>query len=210
MKALNVDEIVKAAMARWPHVPACHGWLALDRRGRWRMRDLHAQQAGLPGEPILHAALTAFINRNYLRMDDGSWAFQNGPQRVYVDLENTPLVLHHDPALKAWVSHHGQAIDAVRAALCDESGHLYLDTPAGLGEVCDRDLGVVLAQLIDASGQPAQPESPEALMNLRWRAELPRGATVCLSIAPVQRAELPARFGYVRTPRGTDASSLRV
>ncbi|MCD6666313.1 MAG: DUF2946 family protein, partial [Hydrogenophaga sp.] len=28
-----MDEIVKAAMAKWPQVPACYGWLGLDARG---------------------------------------------------------------------------------------------------------------------------------------------------------------------------------
>ena len=27
-----MDEIVKAALKKWPNVPHCHGWLALDAR----------------------------------------------------------------------------------------------------------------------------------------------------------------------------------
>ena len=34
-----MDEIVKKAMAKWPNVPACSGWLGLDARGQWYMRD---------------------------------------------------------------------------------------------------------------------------------------------------------------------------
>jgi len=34
-----MDEIVKQALAKWPNVPHCTGWLLLDRRGQWRMRD---------------------------------------------------------------------------------------------------------------------------------------------------------------------------
>jgi hypothetical protein len=30
-----MDDIVKQAMAKWPNVPACHGWLGLDARGHW-------------------------------------------------------------------------------------------------------------------------------------------------------------------------------
>jgi hypothetical protein len=33
-----------------PEVPACYGWLSLDRRGRWRLR----------GETVTHAGLKAF------------------------------------------------------------------------------------------------------------------------------------------------------
>ena len=32
-------------LAKWPNVPHCTGWLLLDRRGNWRMRDDAAQAA---------------------------------------------------------------------------------------------------------------------------------------------------------------------
>ena len=41
-----MDEIVKAALRKWPNVPACRGWLALDARGDWYMRDDATQAAG--------------------------------------------------------------------------------------------------------------------------------------------------------------------
>lgn len=34
-----MDDIVKQALAKWPNVPDCYGWLGLDARGRWFMRD---------------------------------------------------------------------------------------------------------------------------------------------------------------------------
>src|SRR4051812_24772524 len=88
-----MDDIVKQALARWPNVPACTGWLMLDRRGQWRMRDEAAQASGSPGTPIRHEALLGFINRNYERDERGQWFFQNGPQRVYVELGYTPWVV---------------------------------------------------------------------------------------------------------------------
>ena len=60
-----MDDIVKQALAKWPNVPSCTGWLMLDRRGNWRMRDEAAQASGSPGVPIRHEALLGFINRNY-------------------------------------------------------------------------------------------------------------------------------------------------
>ena len=39
-----MDDIVKQAMAKWPNVPACSGWLGLDARGNWWLRDAAAQQ----------------------------------------------------------------------------------------------------------------------------------------------------------------------
>ena len=35
----RMDDIVKQAMAKWPNVPACWGWLGLDARGNWWLRD---------------------------------------------------------------------------------------------------------------------------------------------------------------------------
>ena len=67
-----MDEVVKQAMARWPNVPNCFGWLALDRRGQWRMRNEFAQQHGLSGDPIRHEALIGFIERNYTHDGHGA------------------------------------------------------------------------------------------------------------------------------------------
>ena len=41
-----MDDIVKQAMAKWPTVPDCYGWLGLDARGNWYMRDDRAQACG--------------------------------------------------------------------------------------------------------------------------------------------------------------------
>ena len=78
-----MDDSVLRAMAKWPNVPAVYGWLALDRRGRWLLRD----------EPIANRAAVRFIDRNYGVDDGGRWYFQNGPQRVFVRLDYTPWVL---------------------------------------------------------------------------------------------------------------------
>ena len=34
-----MDDMVLAALKKWPNVPACRGWLGLDARGQWWMRD---------------------------------------------------------------------------------------------------------------------------------------------------------------------------
>ena len=93
-----MDDIVRQAMAKWPNVPHCYGWLALDARGAWRMRDERAQHLGLPGDKLVNAALVGFINRNYARDERGCWYFQNGPQRVYLQLEATPFVARNESA----------------------------------------------------------------------------------------------------------------
>jgi hypothetical protein len=32
---------------KWPEVPACYGWLSLDRRGYWRLKEHVISRAGL-------------------------------------------------------------------------------------------------------------------------------------------------------------------
>ena len=85
-----MDDIVKQALAKWPNVPDCYGWLGLDARGRWFMRDDAAQAAGdFPqsrGSWLRHEKLIDFIGRNYESDGERRWIFQNGPKRMYVEL----------------------------------------------------------------------------------------------------------------------------
>ena len=48
-----MDEQVLRSLIKWPNVPDCFGWLALDRRGQWRMVDEFAQQNQLSGLKFL-------------------------------------------------------------------------------------------------------------------------------------------------------------
>ena len=65
-----MDAIVAAALKKWPNVPHCYGWLALDARGDWYMRDdrIQARRAvsrRCKGSRIEHEKLREFIARNY-------------------------------------------------------------------------------------------------------------------------------------------------
>ncbi len=51
-----------------------------------------ARSRAVKGSRIEHDKLLEFIQRNYDHDTDGAWFFQNGPQRVYVELEAAPLV----------------------------------------------------------------------------------------------------------------------
>jgi len=82
-----MDEIVARAIAKWPNVPAVYGWLSLDRRGNWAIK----------GERIRNRLVAEFIARNYGHDAQGRWFFQNGPQRVFVQLAYTPLVYRTRP-----------------------------------------------------------------------------------------------------------------
>ena len=70
-----MDDIVKQAMAKWPNVPHCYGWLRLDARGVFRMCDEVAQKNASAGDPIRHTSLLAFIYRNYASDEHGAWFF---------------------------------------------------------------------------------------------------------------------------------------
>jgi hypothetical protein len=123
-----MDEMVARSLAKWPNVPAVYGWLSLDRRGNWRIK----------GEKIANAALRDFIGRNYEADERGCWFFQNGPQRVFVSLAYTPLVVHFDSGDRL-LDQRGLAFHAEQALLDDEGSVLL----AGGGSVAlldDRDL----------------------------------------------------------------------
>ena len=168
-----MDDIVKQALVKWPNVPDCYGWLGLDARGRWFMRDDAAQAAGdFPqsrGSWLRHEKLIDFIGRNYESDDEGRWFFQNGPQRVYVELECTPWVWQVLPDYRLQ-SHTGLQTSAGECLL-DEEGRLYIASPQGLGLVHSQDM--VLAA--------------EAVEQGVW---VPRD---------VMSADLPVQYGFVRS-----------
>jgi hypothetical protein len=171
-----MDEIVKAALKKWPNVPACRGWLALDARGDWYMRDDRVQAAGpfprIKGSRIQHDKLREFIHRNYLRDDDGAWYFQNGPQRVYVELEAAPYVWRVTAQDLSLSSHSGLPA-TLRSAWLDEAGRLFLDTDIGFGLVHSQDMH----------------EAARAVEAGAWQPE------------PLTFTEMPQRFGFVPSPQ---------
>jgi len=141
-----MDESVRLALSKWPNVPHCYGWLALDARGAFRMRDDAAQAANLPGDVIRHQALLGFIYRNYACDERGAWYFQNGPQRVYVELEATPFIARTDPAL-GFVTHDGAAMGKIGKAFMTDEGRLLLQSDKKIAMLDDRDLAECLPRL---------------------------------------------------------------
>lgn len=141
-----MDEIVRQALAKWPNVPDCYGWLALDARGMFRMRDAAAQAAGVRGDVIRHPVLLSFIHRNYQKNTDGAWYFQNGPQRVYVQLEQTPFVARSDPA-HGFVAHDGNPLSPLESIWITQEGRLILGAGERIAMIDDRDLAECLPKL---------------------------------------------------------------
>lgn len=184
-----MDASVQAALAKWPNVPACYGWLSLDRRGQWRLQ----------GEPVRHAGLTAFMNRNYACDEQGNWFVQNGPQKVYVALEYAPSILRLNGS--KLVAHTGQDVGRIVGAWLDEEGSLLLQTDLGPALLDDRDLPVMLEYIQNAPGDSADDEAllrfiagKEGDLRFAWQ-----GAVLPLSFLP--RSEAPRHFGYVQEPK---------
>ena len=167
------------------NVPACSGWLGLDARGQWWLRDDQAQacgafnsgQPGAKGNALRHEKLADFIARNYLAEADGRWYFQNGPQRVYVELESAPWIwrLRSTEQGLQLHSHTGQELSVaqVQQVVMDELGRLFLALPQGLGMVHSLDM-------LDAA-------------NALERGDLPE-------VQEASSALLPAQFGFVLSP----------
>ena len=169
-----MDEIVKAALKKWPTVPHCYGWLALDARGDWYMRDDRIQAAGpfpqIKGSRIDHEKLRDFIHRNYSHDERGAWFFQNGPQRVYVELEAAPFVWRLDEQTPTSVHAHTGAAAQVKASWLDENGRLFLHTDLGLGLVHTMDMGLAARAVDSGLWQPQ--ELPFAEMPRRFAYQL--------------------------------------
>jgi hypothetical protein len=178
-----MDDIVQQAMRKWPNVPDCYGWLGLDERGQWFMRDEAAQaqghfQSGRPGAKgalLTHTKLIEFIERNYEADADGRWYFQNGPQRVYVELQATPWIWRLEADLRI-TAHTGRPAQ-LRECLMDETGRVYLHTDLGFGLVHTMDVNTVA----------------QALERGTWR------------MVEIQGAEMPQKYHYIQSPEGAQA-----
>ena len=173
-----MDDIVRQAMAKWPNVPDCYGWLGLDARGNWYMRDEQAQAQGpfaggtklSKGSELKHEKLIEFIQRNYESDSQGQWFFQNGPQRVYIELEATPLIWRVNGDFS--IVDHGGRPASLQVCLLDEQGHVYLETDTGFGLVHTLDVDYVA----------------EAVEQRLWHVQ------------DVLAANLPHRYKYVASP----------
>ena len=188
-----MDDAVVRAMARWPNVPDVYGLLSLDRLGQWRLK----------GGTIGNDSLRAFISRNYLRMPDGCFVFQNGPQRVYVELEYLPWVMAVDGA-GALQLHTGAPAVLTGRGWMDESGALLLQTQAGVGLVDDRDLEQLTATMLAPDGHVMdEDEQIEAVERLLSSAHVPlklRWHDATIDVGHISAADVARRFEFNPTP----------
>ncbi len=181
------------AMRKWPGVPLVYGWLQLDRRGQWLLKN-HAGGFGRIANP----ALSAFIGRNYACDDQGRWFFQNGPQRVFASLHYTPWVYRLDDRGEALVAHTGRTMTRLSALHLDEQGALLAVDDFGPGVLLDRDL----AALLHCLQQENRGIDEEALLELAGNGRANEvtlfGARVPFS--GIRSTEVASRFRFVARP----------
>jgi len=192
-----VDELVRKALARWPNVPDCHGWLALDGRGQWRIGERR--------QPVANMAIVAFINRNYTSDTKGRWLFQNGPQRVYVELEYTPFIWRIAPGTIGSLeihTHTGDRHAPPDAAWIDSDGRFLLHADGLIGVLHDHDSSLLVEHLGDATGRhfgvdelARRIDAIMVGMPVELRLNWP-GSARTLSVASIVPGEVAHRFGF--------------
>jgi hypothetical protein len=200
-----MDDQVLHGMAKWPNVPAVYGWLALDRRGNWLLQ----------GEAIGNKTVTSYIGRNYERDSEGRWFFQNGPQRVFVDLEYTPFVYRTLGSADRieLEAHTQQRATALSGAWIDENGAMLVETEHGVGVVDGRDLDTIVGSLVGANGAALSEDALDELMSLvQGGHEAPLWLKVGdsdVKVRPIKSDDVPARFGFTAQPTESSAREAR-
>ena len=187
-----MDEIVLKAMMRWPNVPAVYGWLKLDIKGRWLLQ----------GDPITNTTIKNFISRNYESNDKGQWYFQNGPQKVFVELEYTPYIY------KIWrnsenrliaETHTGQAVNSPISCWLDEQGNLSIESELGIGAIEPTSLPTLINQLTHGDGSEISDRTLDAMLlgnfNVLCSVEL-KWNNLKLPLKFVEFKKLSEQFGF--------------
>jgi len=202
-----MDEQVLRSLVKWPNVPDCYGWLALDRRGQWRMRDEFTQQNHLPGQVIVHQALNEFICRNYARDSHGRYFFQNGPQRVFITLDATPWIVRIIPSDKG-IQLLTQCQNSLEptAALSDENGNIYIvgkvtqtiyeDSDRGKFSIQESEsIALLHDHDLDLFSELASLREEACSFGGSWNWHGQQ-----LPLDPIHSSELAARFHYIAKP----------
>jgi len=187
-----MEDWVQRAVNRWPDVPALYGWLALDRRGRWRIK----------GETISRPQIIDTLNLNYAADERGRWYFQNGPQRGYVTLARAPLLLRAEDDGSLW-THTGTQVKDISAAYIDEGGGLWFATAQGPAALHEQDLDWALDRLYVGS-KPVQESMLLDVLGLSSGAKTNLVLHLGSKRLPVRRldvADAPGTLGFVSEPK---------
>ena len=147
------------------------------------MRDEAAQATNQLGDIIRHESLLAFIYRNYDCDSRSAWYFQNGPQRVYVELETTPFIARTDPAL-GFVLHDRTPVLEIDHVFMTDTGQLIIQSQQKIAMLDPSDLGHCLASWLSAPNQLLQMKVGQQFKSVEW----------------VDSNQLQNRFGFIAHP----------
>ncbi|HLU02294.1 MAG TPA: DUF2946 family protein [Advenella sp.] len=204
-----MDEQVLGAMQKWPNVPAVYGWLSLNAQGDWLLHTQGGAREGQSGEKIANEQIRHFMNRNYAVNEAGEWFFQNGPQRVFVDLACAPYIVRLADDMQTLLTHNELPVTRISQWLLDAEGRLYMQTEHGAAMLAGRDMGQLSTRL---QVMPATTGTPAAATPLDQShlQTLQDGGILQVSLdgasdwtAPMQWLEnalIPGRLGFVREP----------
>ncbi len=186
--------VQKRGLPPWPEIPAVYGWLALDGRGNWLLRDAYDS---MRFQRVSSPAFNRYIASGYVSDAQGRWYFQNGPQRVYVRLHRTPLVFRFED--EGWRDHCGQPAGRITAAWLDEAGAVVLRGVRGAGVVDDRDLRFLADMLINAGGGAVGLDSHGGGLLLRCKIH-DKGQAEFLPLRPLRESSFERTLGFVADP----------
>jgi hypothetical protein len=202
-----MDEQVLRSLIKWPNVPHCFGWLALDRRGQWRMRDEFAQANQLAGSVIQHVALNEFISRNYAYDSLGRYFFQNGPQRVFITLDATPFIARIIPSQSGpqLLTQCGTEIKP-HGALSDEKGNIYITgnilqsfsdqiDSAAFTKTESPSVALLHDHDLDLFSEQSKVQEDACSFRGSWLWDSKE-----LTIEPIHSIELSKRFHFIKSP----------
>ena len=162
------------------------------------MRDEAAQATNQLGDIIRHESLLSFIYRNYDCDSRGAWHFQNGPQRVYVELETTPFIARTDPAL-GFVLHDRTPVREIDHVFMTDTGQLIIQSQQKIAMLDPSDLAHCLAMLCINGESIADDDllswlsAPNQLLQMKVGQQFK-------SVEWVDSNQLQNRFGFIAHP----------
>ena len=153
----------------WPQVPKLYGWLYLNRRGKWLIKR----------EQVKHLGMIKFLKENYKKNTKGEWYIENGPQKAFVTLEYTPLIirLSHNGSLTTNID---TEIETPNSITLDDEGNVLFESSIGLGLLDDRDM-YQFSELVD--------EDISTVNKIYWKG-------LVLPVRHIPRSKIPAFYKF--------------
>ncbi len=149
------------------------------------------------------------MNRNYAATAAGEWFFQNGPQRVFVDLACAPYIVRVADNARNLITHNELPVTGISQWLLDEQGRLYMQTEHGAAMLAGRDMGPLTSRL-QVMSQTAGAGATAIPLEQHHLEALQDGGSLQVSLdgaiefsAPMQRLEsrhIADTLGFVREP----------